>query len=112
MYSQSSHTKSNRVEENILSWTFVLESGNNKETTIIEPMISTAEQAEQRALSEFLKQAYMNRGCSIDTYITDIGLNDDITVGGIPYLIKDILIKETPASIKVTLSGVRYELPQ
>jgi len=95
--------------ENITDgWSFQILNGNTGEMSISDPLIDSESIAEERAMSEFLKNAYAVHDISFSTYRTDLALNDVVNIASIPYLIKGISTSIDGTSMVSTIRARRY----
>lgn len=90
-------------------WKFNITNGNTGEVTISDPLLDVYGAAEERALSEFLKNSYRIREITFTTYRTDFTKNMVINVQGLPYLVKNITTIVDRKTIKTKIKGIRYE---
>lgn len=98
------------VEENPLKeWKFKIGNGNTGSITIADPLLDTYASAEERAMSEFLRNSYSRTDVEFTTYRTDFYKNMVINVKGLPYLVKSIQTSIDAATIKTKIRAVRYE---
>jgi hypothetical protein len=73
-------------------------------------LISSADVAEARAISEFLKGGYTKREVSITSYyIPNIKQNDIIAFKGFNWIVKEINYDFNPPELLMKIKGVRYE---
>jgi len=92
-----------------LLWEFTINNGNTGIMRISDPLLDTEERAEERAMSEFLRNAFAINSIGFTTYLTDLMLNNIIIVGGLNYLVKGISVAVTEISVVVGIEGVRYD---
>ena len=97
------------VEKESQIWRFEIDRPNTGEMHITDPLLDSEPRAEQRAMSEFLKNAYIAKAIQFNTYRTDLTLNEIINVAGLPYLIKSLSFVINDDSIITSISAVRYE---
>lgn len=99
------------AEDEILGkvWKFQIENGNTGMMSVVDPLLDTEERAEERALSEFLKNAYAVNSISFLTWMTTLYLNQVVEVGGMPYLIKSIGYSGDAIKIIITVGVTRYD---
>ena len=90
-------------------WKFILDVGGDETVTVTDPLLDSEALAEERALSEFLKNGYKLREVSFKTYRTDIRKNDAITVRGVVYLVKSKSTAVDAVKLVTTIKAVRYE---
>ncbi len=90
-------------------WRFEIGGDNTGEMNIVDELLDTEERAKQRAKSEFLKNAYSVRDITFSTYRTDLSINDTISVGGLPYLVKAINYDVGSTKIVIRITARRYE---
>ena len=90
-------------------WQFKLNNGNVEEMVIIDPLLDTEARAEERAMSEFLRNGYGSNSPTFNTFITDLTINDCISFNGSHFLIKGISIKATSSSIIASIEVTRYD---
>jgi hypothetical protein len=64
--------------------------------------------AEQRARREFLDNGYPKKYTDIDTWRTDLELNNIISAEGVKYKIESYSINSTLVKTITTLKGVHY----
>jgi len=88
---------------------FELATGNEGVKTIVNPLLSTEDVAEQRARYEFMENGYEKKYITFDTYRTDLIVNNIILVKGLKYKVTDISISSNKTKMKTTVKGVRYE---
>ncbi len=110
MYTATSQTIS-EIEKGVTSkeYKFQIMNGNTGEVIIVDPLLETEAQAEERAMSEFIKQSYELREITFSTHIDTLYLNQVINVLGLPYLIKSIDVAVDDKSIVHGIKAVRYE---
>ena len=111
MYTATSSSK-NTTDKRKLSRSrnFVFNGDETGETSFIkEDLLDNDLAAEERAKSEFLKNAYGNRYVNFSTFRNDFDINDVINIAGLPYLVKHIQTKIDMTSIINIVKGVRYE---
>ncbi len=87
---------------------FELGTGNEGMKTVVEPMLRTRVVAEQRARREFLDNGYPKRYTDIDTWRTDLELNDIILVAGVKYKVELYDILTSGVKTVTNLKGVHY----
>lgn len=112
MYKVNSQTitEDYKAESTPLSeWKFQIENGNTGELTISDPLLDTLPLAQERALSEFLKNSYKINEIRFSTHKTNIVKNMVINVYGVPYLVKSLNTSVTSTSVKTEVRGIRYE---
>lgn len=112
MYEASSFTiteTQKSVEVPLEEFSFQIENGNTGSMVISDPLLETLPLAQERALSEFLKNSYEIREVNFKTYRTDIKIGDIINVKGLPYKVKGIYSSINRTSIVNTIKAVRYE---
>ena len=90
-------------------WGFEILNGNVSQMSIEDPLLDTQPRAQERAMSEFLKNAYAQILVTVTTHITTINLNDIVNVAGVPYLVKTISTTSDSVKTKVVLGFKRYE---
>ena len=90
-------------------WKFAIANGNTLEITISDALLDSESLAEERALSEFLKQSYRINEVRFKTLLTNLELNQTINVLGTPFLVKGLNTTVTKTSIKTSVRAVRYE---
>ena len=90
-------------------WSFEILNGNTGTMTITDPLLDTEQRAEQRAMSEFLKNSYANNGFTFRTYRTDIELNDTLNIAGVPYLVKSVSYAADSKKITANVKVLRYD---
>ncbi len=100
--------ENNSLANNLL-WEFDLQNNNTAKMAISDELLDTQERAEERAMSEFLKNAFAQNSISFKTSLTWLVLNQVIKVGGLNYIIKGISPMINDRSILVTIRAVRYD---
>jgi len=90
-------------------WKFTLENGQDGTMTVSDQLLDHEVVAEERAMSEFLKNGYKTREIKFSTYRTDLRKNDCIVVRGVNYLIKGKTTAISKTSIVTTVRAVRYD---
>jgi len=93
----------------LVEWKFQIENGNTGELTKSDPLLDTESLAQERALSEFLKNSYKINEIRFSTHETFMTKNMVINVYGIPYLVKSLTTLITSKSIKTEVRAIRYE---
>jgi len=88
---------------------FELPTGNSGVLTVSDELLDTESRAEERALSEFLKNSYSHNNIVFHTYRTDLKLNNVINVKGLPYLVKSLTTTIGAAKLVVTVGAKRYD---
>ncbi len=91
------------------TWTYEIEKPNTGIININDALLKTDASTEERARSEFLKNAYIPKEVSFETYLVDLNVNDVINLGGLPYLIKNITMIFQANILKSTIRAIRYE---
>ncbi len=112
MYEVNSQTVSKEYKAETVplkEWKFQISNGNTGEMTISDVLLDTEALARERAMSEFLKNAYRNSEIRFSTYRTDFVKNMTISVYGIPYLIKSMTTTEAFPSLKTQIRAIRYD---
>ncbi len=94
---------------NGLLWEFDLQNNNTAKMAITDELLDTQERAEERAMSEFLKNAFAQNSITFKTSLTWLVLNQVIKVGGLNYIIKSISPTMDASSMLVTIQAVRYD---
>ncbi len=97
------------VEINSKLYKFELVGGNSGVFSLSDELLDTEERAEERALSEFLKNGHSVNSVSFSTYRTDFNMNDTISLMGMPYLVKDIATDIDAVKIVTTITCTRYD---
>lgn len=92
-----------------LQWKFIINNGNKEELTVSDAFLDTEAAAKERALSEFIKNAYKTREINFKTLRTDLFINKTINVRGLPYLVKSVDIVVSNVSMYSNIKAVRYE---
>lgn len=90
-------------------WEFNILNGNTGVMQITDPLLDTEARAEQRAMSEFLKNSYANNAFSFRTSRTDLELNQTINLDGVPYLVKSLSYSIDNKKISTTVGVLRYD---
>ncbi len=89
-------------------WKFQIENGNTGEMNISDPLLESEALAQERAMSEFLKNSYKLNEVRFSTHLTNLVKNQVINIYGLPYLVKSISTVVTSLSIKTNIRAVRY----
>lgn len=75
-----------------------------------EPLLNTAELAEERATVELLEGAYSERIVNFSTVHTPtVKINDIVEFKGKLWVVKEISLTFTPPELIQNIKGVRYE---
>lgn len=90
-------------------WRFEILNDNTGEMSITDPLLDTQDRAEERAMSEFLKNSYAVNGFTFKTYRTDLVQNQTVNIGGLPFLVKNITYSIDIPEMVTTVTVVRYE---
>ncbi len=97
------------VTDQSLLWQFEIRNGNEGVMSITDPLLDTEARAEERAMSEFLKNSFAHNPVNFSTYVTTHILNKIIKVGGLNYLVKGLTISIDKVKVVVKVQGVRYD---
>jgi len=89
-------------------WRFILQSENTASMTVMDPLLNTRERAEERARAEFIRNSYPQRVTRFSTYLTDLRINDTISINGVPWLVKSLVYDVDDKSIVTTVEVHRY----
>ena len=112
MYTGSSQTITEEGKASsvpLKQWKFTLSNGRDGTMTVSDQLLDNAVVAEERAMSEFLKNGYRMREIQFSTYRTDLRKNDCINVRGVNYLIKGKSTQINDVSMVTTVKAVRYD---
>ncbi|WP_297525114.1 hypothetical protein [Sulfurovum sp.] len=90
-------------------WEFNILNGNTGIMQITDPLLDTEARAEQRAMSEFLKNSYANNAFRFNTSRTALALNQIINIDGVPYLVKSLSYGIDEKKISVNVGVLRYD---
>ncbi len=99
---------SNRLIE-AQTWTYEIEKDNSGIVNINDPLLNTDASTKERAMSEFLKNAYVPKVITFGTYLIDLKINDVINVRGLPYLVKSLVTSLIGNVVTTTVRAQRYE---
>ena len=111
MYKVNSQTISENYKAEaapLKEWKFQIANGNTGEKTISDPLLDTFDAAQERAKSEFLKNAYSLNTVRFSTYRTDLYKNMVISIYGTPYLVKSLSFTSDEKALKTSVKAVRY----
>ncbi len=100
--------ENNNLSNNLL-WEFDIQNNNTAKMSITDVLLDTQERAEERAMSEFLKNAFAQNAITFKTSLTWLVLNQVIKVGGLNYIIKSISPMINDNSMLVSINAVRYD---
>ena len=97
------------VDNEGLLWKFEINNGNVGVMKITDALLYTEERAEERAMSEFLRNSFAKNPVNFSTYVTYHFLNKTIKVGGLNYTIDTITTTGDEKKIVATIGGKRYD---
>ncbi len=100
--------ENNSLANNLL-WEFDIQNNNTAKMSITDELLDTRERAEERAMSEFLKNSFAQNSISFKTTLTWLVLNQVIKVGGLNYIIKSISPTIDDRSMLVSIQAARYD---
>jgi len=89
---------------------FSIGDGTGETAKVDEPLLTSDEAAEARAISIFLDTAYLRKKVSFTIYHIDgITLGDIISIRGVLYVIDGLKRSVKQGKLKIVVSAERYE---
>jgi len=98
-----------RIPNTFKSFSFTIPSDTDGHIKISDELLDTHSAAQERAVSEFLDNAYRLKVVRFTTYLTDLYLNQEINIQGLWYKIKSISPEFNAIYGQVVVEAHRYE---
>ncbi len=76
---------------------------------ISDALLDTEIRAEERASSAFLDNSFISIQMTLQTYLTDIALNEIVNIAGLPYFVSSIVTAGDSVKIISSIGVTRYE---